>query len=92
MNENLNTTEVEVEEMPIILHIPNDSVAIELISTMLDENGELMRVSRKISVSEIYQYRQDFLDNVEFGDDYDAVYTLTEEGRTYAEKLLGKDE
>ena len=92
MSEDLNTTEVEVEEMPIILCIPKDSVAIELISTMFDENGELMRVSRKISVSEIYQCRQDFLDNVEFGDDYDAVYTLTEEGRAYAEKLLGKDE
>ena len=92
MGECQKTVEVELEEMPIILHIPKDSVAIELISTMFDENGELMRVSRKISVSEIYKYRQDFLDNVEFGDEYDAVYTLTEEGRAYAEKLLGKDE
>ena len=90
MSEDLNTTEVEVEEMPIILRVPKDSVAIELISTMFDENGELTRVSRKISVSEIYQCRQDFLDNVEFGDDYDAVYTLTEEGRAYAEKLRGE--
>lgn len=79
---------VELEEMPIILKIPKDSVAIELISTMLNENGDLMRVSRKISVSEIHQYRQDFLDNVEFGDDYDAVYALAEEGRAHIENLL----
>ena len=78
---------IELDEMPIILKIPKDSVAIELISTMLDENGDLMRVSRRISVSEIHQYRQDFLDNVEFGDEYDAVYTLTEEGRALAEAL-----
>ena len=87
MGECQKTVEVELEEMPIILYIPKDSVAIELISTMFDENGELMRVSRKISISEIYKYRQDFLDNVEFGDEYDAEYTFTEEGRAYAEKL-----
>ena len=90
MDECQKTVEVELDEMPIILRVPKDSVAIELISTVFDENDELMRVSRKISVSEIYQYRQDFLDNVEFGDEYDAVYTLTEEGRAYAEKLRGE--
>lgn len=88
MNEDQNP--IELDEMPIILKIPKDSVAIELISTMLDENGDLMRVSRRISVSEIHRYRQDFLNNVEFKDDYDAVYALTEEGRALAEKLLGE--
>ena len=83
---------IVLDEMPIILKIPKDSVAIELTSTMLDENGELIRVTRKISVSEIHQYRQDFLDNVELGDEYDAVYTLTDKGRAFAEALLGADE
>ena len=36
---------------------------------------------------EIADARQDFLDNVEDGDDYDAIYTLTEEGERYLDSL-----
>lgn len=83
-----NPNIVELDEMPIIVKIPKDAALVELNITMLDEHGDLMRVQRCLSASEIRECRQDFLDNVEFGDDYDAMYTLTDEGRAYAEKLL----
>ena len=83
-----NPNIVELDEMPIIVKIPKDAALVELNITMLDEHGDLMRVQRCLSTSEIRECRKDFLDNVEFGDDYDAMYTLTDEGRAYAEKLL----
>lgn len=80
-------TAIELEEMNIILKIPKEAVALEVTASLLDEDGKLMRVKTKLSVSEIRDRRQDFLDNVEDGDDYDARYVLTDEGRTYLERL-----
>ena len=46
-----------------------------------------MKVTKKLAVSDIHDQRQAFLDNVESGDDYDARYVLTDEGREYLEQL-----
>ena len=78
---------MELEEMNIFLRIPKDAVALEVTASLLTEDGKLMKVSRKLAVSDIRNQRQDFLDNVEDGDDYDARYVLTEEGREYLEQL-----
>ena len=80
---------MELEEMNIFLRIPKDAVALEVTASLLDEDGKLMKVFKKLAVSDIRDQRQDFLDNVEDGDDYDARYVLTDEGRTYL-KQLGK--
>ena len=80
---------MELEEMNIFLHIPKDAVALEVTASLLAEDGKLMKVSKKLTVSDIRDQRQAFLDNVEDGDDYGARYVLTEEGRDYLE-LLGK--
>ena len=78
---------VELEEMNIILRIPKEAVALEVTASLLDEDGKIMKASTKLSVSDIRVRRQDFLDNVEDGDDYDARFVLTDEGRAYLEQL-----
>jgi len=73
--------------MNIFLRIPKEAVALEVTSSLLDEDGKVMKVSTKLSVSDIREKRQDFLDNVEDGDDYDARYVLTDEGMEYLQNL-----
>ena len=77
---------IELEEMNIFLKIPKDAVALEVTASLLVD-GKVQRVSKKLSVSDIRERRQDFLDNVEDGDDYDARYVLTEEGMAYLQEL-----
>ena len=78
---------IELEEMNIFLRIPKEAVALEVTASLLDEDGKVMKVSTKLSVSDIREKRQDFLDNVEDGDDYDARYVLTDEGMEYLQNL-----
>lgn len=85
-------TEVELEEMNILLQIPTEAVSLGVITQLLDGNGKLMKVSTTLSASEIREKRQAFLDNVEFGDDYDGKFVITEEGRRYLEELERKQE
>ena len=78
---------MELEEMNIFMRIPKEAVALEVTASLLDEDGKVMKVSTKLSVSDIRDKRQDFLDNVEDGDDYDARYVLTDEGMEYLQSL-----
>ena len=80
-------TVLELEEMNIFLRIPKDAVALEVTASLLAEDGKVMMVSKKLAVSDIRDQRQAFIDNVEDGDDYDARYVLTDEGRDYLEQL-----
>ena len=81
---------IELEEMNIFLRIPKEAVALEVTASLLMD-GKVQKVSTNLSVSDIRDRRQDFLDNVEDGDDYDARYVLTEEGKAYLESLEGGD-
>lgn len=85
-------TVVNLEEMNIFLPIPTESVCVEVIAGVLDSDGKLRKVSTKLSASEIWKKRQAFLDNVEFGDDYDGKFVITEEGRKYLEELVQRKE
>ena len=78
---------LELEEMNIILKIPKEAVALEVTASLLSEDGKVMKVKTSLSVSDIRDRRQDFLDNVECGDDYDARYAITDEGREYLEQM-----
>lgn len=78
---------IELEEMNIFLRIPKEAVALEVTASLLDPDGKLMKVKTSLSVSDIRDRRQDFLDNVDLGDDYDARFVLTDEGRAYLEDL-----
>ena len=86
--EEMEPKEVELQEMNIILRIPENAVFLEVKASLMDENGELMNVMKKLPVQDIFKARQDFLQNVEDGDEYDARYVLTDEGREYLNSLL----
>lgn len=93
-SKNTNTDEnkiVELEEMNIILRIPKSAASVTVNAVLIDENDKTVKVSRRLSAEDIRSARQDFLDNVENGDDYDAHYVLTDEGREYLEQLKAGD-
>ena len=83
--------EIELDPINIILPIPKETVSMELTVKIM--RGDMIQtVGKQYTIGDIHDMRQEFLDNVAFGDDYDAVYTITEEGKRYLEELeYGRD-
>ena len=86
----MSRTELDTELIHIIVQVPKDTVAISVDAKLL-QNGELITAHMDMNAEEFRKARQDFLDEVEAGDEYDCVYTLTEEGRKYAEALMEEE-
>ena len=84
--------EVQLEDMGVILRIPKEAVRLEMTVLILDEDGNLQKVCAEFSANDIREARQAFLDNVEMGDDYDAVWQLTEKGRRQLEEMKENEE
>lgn len=84
-------TEVLLDEMNIFVAVPENCIGLELNATILNDKNELEHVSRKLSLNEIILARNDFLTYVAGGDDYNATYVLTDDGKAYVESLR-KDE
>lgn len=79
---------IELEQQYVMLQIPKGTLKLEIIATIFGEdnkNTKLVKVSRELNIDEIFQARQDFLEYV--GDDFDAVYSLTDKGREYLQSL-----
>ena len=79
--------ELDTELINIILKIPKDSVRLNVTATILDDDLTPHKAEMILSVSDIMDARKDFLDNVEDGDEYDALYGLTDIGREYLRQL-----
>ena len=77
---------IELDLINIILPIPKQTVSIDLTVKVMD-GDTIQTVYKPFTISDIHDMRANFLDNVAFGDDYDAVYTITEEGKRYLEAL-----
>lgn len=78
------TIELELEQEFIVLAVPRDSVEIE-INAKIYKDGELLDVSRTMSMDEVREAIQ------EAKDCYipsDAIFTLTDLGKEYAEELI----
>lgn len=75
---------LDLEEENIIIGIPVDTFKLEIVATVITDDGE-KTVKALLKRSDIRQARKDFLENVEAGDDYNAVYTLTDAGRAFLE-------
>lgn len=80
---------ITLDNHPIIIRIPKGAVALELTASII-VNGQLQKVTAKFDNNDIFQFRKDFMDYVG-DDDFDAVYTLTDEGRNYLEKLKARN-
>lgn len=79
MAENMEQ-ELDCELINIIVKVPKDTVACRFIAKML-QDGKLIEAHMDMSPEEFRQARQDFLDNVEGGDDYDKVWVLTDKAK-----------
>ena len=86
MAENMEQ-ELDCELINIIVKVPKETVACRFMAKLL-LNGELKEAHMDMSPDEFRQARQDFLDNVEGGDDYDKVWVLTDK----AKRELGIEE
>lgn len=85
--------EVALEEMNIILRIPIEAVSVTVTAKVIEkDSGDLLEVQRKLTTQDIFKARRDFLDYVEDGDDYDAKFVITDEGRRYLEELKQRGE
>ena len=76
------------ELINIIVKVPENTVACKFTATMIADDGKLQDAEMKMNATEFRQARQDFLDNVEGGDDYDKVWVLTDK----AKRELGVEE
>lgn len=84
MNGKMEPQELDCELINIIVKVPKETVACRFTAKML-QDGKLIEAHMEMTPEEFRQARQDFLDNVEGGDEYDSVYVLTDE----AKKKLG---
>ena len=73
------------ELIHIIVEVPIDTVTCSFTVKRLVD-GKLEEAHMDMTAEAFRQARQDFLDNVDAGDEYDAVYMLTDEGLAYLEQ------
>lgn len=83
-NQPANET-IMLDEMNVIMAIPELAVSLSVISTIFVD-GEQKEVRKDIDLAEIRKAREDFLENVEFGDDYDDKFVLTDDGRKWLDE------
>lgn len=88
MDGKIEPQELDCELINIIVKVPKETVACRFMAKLL-QDGKLVEAHMEMTPEEFRQARQDFLDNVEGGDDFDKVYRLTEEGKAYVDKLMG---
>lgn len=86
MSEETKTTPYEGELINIILKVPKNTAAMT-VSAIVMEGKTTQNMSMDMGVEDIRVARQDFLDNCEEGDDYDAVYVLTDEAKAFLDEL-----
>lgn len=68
-------------DMGIIMKIPKESVSMSVSVEIIDSDTDKKKSgSVEFTKEDIDEMRKDFLENVEFGDEYDAVYMLTNKG------------
>lgn len=72
--------ELDVELIHIIVQVPKNTVTVSVDAKLL-QNGKLVDAHMDMTPEEFRQARQDFLDNVEAGDEYDGVWVLTDKAK-----------
>lgn len=87
MNGKMEPQELDCELINIIVKVPKETVTCRFMAKLL-QDGKLVEAHMEMTPEEFRQARQDFLDNVEDGDDFDKVYVLTEK----AKRELGVEE
>ena len=78
---------MELDEMNIIIRIPKAAASVTVNAVIIDEDDKTVKVSRKLTAEDIRKARQNFLDNVDDGDDYDGYFVLTDKGEELLDQL-----
>lgn len=76
----------DIEFHNIIIQIPKNTSELIVTARILD-GDKIVATQGTYDMTALFQARKDFLDNVEDGDDYNAIYQLTDQGYKYAEEL-----
>ena len=82
--------EYDGKEMGILLKVPVNTITMSITVRLINSDGEVEQQVAEFDHSNIIDFRKDFLDNVELGDDYDALYAFTEQGNEYLKSLDSK--
>lgn len=75
---------VELTDVPSVIRLPVNAVEAVLTITVF-KDGELIKVEKRLDTEDIRHAIQDAEGNYM---DPDAVFTLTDKGREYAERML----
>lgn len=76
-----------LEEWAIIVKVPKDAVGLVITAKIL-EGDNVVKLEKTLTVNDLHNARDDFMSWVG-DDDYDATYTLTEEGlKAYEEQRI----
>lgn len=79
---------IELEQINVIVKIPKNTMRMTLHCAVLpDDSDYLINVENRLDHDAIVQARQDFLDNVDGGDDYDGRFVITDKGREWLEQM-----
>ena len=72
--------ELDTELIHIIVQVPKDAVSVSFNAKLL-RGGKLIDAHMDMTPEEFRQARQDFLDEVEAGDEYDKLWVLTDKAK-----------
>ena len=78
---------VEMEERCAMIRLPSNAVSVS-INVVVYDNGELVKVSKSLTLEDIRFAFQDADDNY-YGEDYE--YVLTDKGLKFAEQLRERE-
>lgn len=78
--------EIELDQHPVILWIPKQTIFAHMSCKIVDDDGETFTAEANYNNESIVKARKDFEEQVG-DDDYDAVYYLTEKGLAFLEEL-----
>lgn len=79
------------DNQAIILQVPEGSISAELTLTVMDDDLTVHEERQHMMRRDIKNARAQFLRYIPDGDEYDAVYMLTDEGRAMLE-AMGRNE
>ena len=78
---------LDMDLIHIIIQIPKETAGLEVTATMLGEDMKPYKAYMKLTASDIREAREDFLENVEDGDEYDVLYVATDLGKELAKQM-----
>ncbi len=73
--------EYECDLIPLIVYVPNNTVALDLYVTVMEEDKSIQHAVNSMSIADLYEARVDG----EYWEAKNAKYTITDKGR----ELLG---